>query len=136
MKKFLRFSLVALFAVLGMSNAMAEDVTDELTYSSLGVTGTSYKDWSNKTFTSNAVYAGNTAGGNEAIQLRSKNNSGIVSTTSGGKIKSITIVWNKATPYSTSEDNPQSRSVDIYGSNTVYTGTSDLYAAATQGTKI
>lgn len=112
---------------------MAEDVTDVLTSAAIGVT--SYQDWS-KSFTSNAVYAGNTTDNSGAIQMRSKNNSGIVTTASGGKIKSITIVWNPTTPYTPSADKPQTRSVDIYGSNTAYNGTSDLYAASTQGTKI
>jgi hypothetical protein len=127
MKKFLRFSLVALFAVLGMSNAMADDVTDVLTSTEIGVT--SYKDWS-KTFTSNAVYAGNTTANNGAIQMRSKNNSGIVTTASGGKIKSITIEWNDNTPNQPGGDNPQTRTLQIYGNNTAYTATSDLYGSS------
>ena len=41
-----------------------EEVTDELTYSLIGITGSSYTEWSNKTVaTSNAVYAGQSAGG-------------------------------------------------------------------------
>ena len=127
MKKFLRFSLVALFAVLGMSNAMAEDVTDVLTSTEIGVT--SYQNWS-KTFTSNAVYAGNTTDNSGAIQMRSKNNSGIVTTASGGKIKSITIEWNDNTPYDPDADKPLIRNLDIYGSNTAYTATSDLYGSS------
>jgi hypothetical protein len=54
-------------------------VTDELTLSTTGVSGTSYTEWSGKTATSSAVYAGQSAGGNSSIQLRSNNsNSGII----------------------------------------------------------
>ncbi len=94
-------------------------VDDELTYSSIGVTGTSYTDWSNKSGTSGAKYAGNSAGGNNAIQLRSNNStSGIVSTTSGGKIRKVSVVWNS---------NTSGRTLDVYGSNTAFSSPSDLY---------
>ena len=119
---------MALFAVLGTSNALAEDVKDVLTSAEIGVT--SYSDWS-KSFTSNAVYAGNTTAASDgAIQMRSKNNSGIVTTTSGGKIKSITIEWNSNTVYQPDGDKPQTRTLEIYGSNTAYTATSDLYGSS------
>lgn len=127
MKQFLRYSFVALMAMV-CGNVWAADITDELTNSAIGITGTSYSDWSGKSFTSNAVYAGNTAGNYQTIQMRTNNNnSGIVSTASGGKIKSVTIVWNKNTAYSPSAANPQTRSLEIYGSNTAYTAASDLY---------
>lgn len=101
--------------------------TDEITYSTIGVSGTNYADWSNKTASSSAVYAGNTAGGNSAIQMRSNNTtSGIISTTSGGLLKSVSITWNS---------NSQSgRELQVFGSNTAYTAASELYAAGTQGT--
>ena len=59
------------------------------------------------------------AGGNSSIQLRSKNsNSGIVTTASGGKLKSVTVAFNAATT---------DRKIDIYGKNTAYSAPSDLY---------
>ena len=58
--------------------------------------------------------------------MRSKNsNSGIVSTTSGGTIKSVKITVASGT-----------NTIDVYGSNTAYTGATDLYNASKQGTKI
>ena len=89
--------------------------------------GTSYVDFSDKVGASGAVYAGNSAGGNNSIQLRSdKSSAGIVTTTSGGKIKSVTVTWNSNTA--------NGRTLDIYGKNTAYTAASDLYSASTQGT--
>lgn len=103
------------------------DVTDVLNLTFTGVTGTSYTDWSNKTGTSGAVYAGQSAGGNSSIQLRSKNsNSGVVTTTSGGKVKKISVVWEEHTA--------DGRTLNIYGKNTAYTAATDLYASDKQGT--
>ncbi len=127
MNKILRYSFVALLAMVGL-NVMATDVTDELTLTTFGVTGTSYKDVTGKKATSAAVYAANIAGGNSAIQLRSKSNSGIVSTTSGGRIKSVKIEWNTNTN--------AERILDIYGSTTAYEAPADLYDSEMQGTKI
>ena len=86
------FSLLTL-ALLTMSAWAATTVTDVITAANLTATGTSYTDFSGVTITSDAVYAGQSAKNNNgAIQLRSKNsNSGIVSTTSGGKLVSIKI---------------------------------------------
>ena len=102
-------------------------VVDVLDRAFTGVTGTSYADWSGKTGASGAVYAGNSAGGNSAIQLRSSNNnSGIVTTKSGGKVRKIVVVWQTSTA--------NRRSVDFYGSHTPYTSASELYNEETQGT--
>ena len=126
MKKFLTFFLTAL---LTFTVGWAATVRDVLNREFTGVTGTSYTSWSGKTGDSGAVYAGNSAGGNDAIQIRSTNsNSGIVTTTSGGKVKKITISFNSNTP--------QGRIVDIYGKNTAYSAASDLYNSNAQGTKI
>ena len=87
---------------------------------------TSYSNWSNKTDTSTAIYAGNSAGDHNSIQLRSSGNSGIITTTSGGSIKKITVVWEGNTV--------NDRTLDIYGKNTAYSATSELYNSSTQGT--
>lgn len=102
--------------------------TDELTHDFIGVTGTSYSNWSGKTHKSGAVYAGNSAGGNTAIQLRSNSNSGIVTTQSGGKLKKVTVEWNS----NTADD----RTLDIYGGIVAYTNASELYISNQQGTKL
>ena len=128
MNKILRYSFVALLAMI-VGNVMATDVTDELTRATFGVTGSSYSDVTGKKATSTAVYAANMAGGNDAIQLRSKNsNSGIVSTTSGGRIKSVKIEWNSNTL--------GDRVLDIYGNTDAYEAPTDLYDTSKQGTKI
>ena len=105
-------------------------ITDELTSALFTATSTTYADFSNVAATSSARYAGNSAKDSSGnIQLRSKNsNSGIVSTTSGGKVKSVTITVANG-----------SNTIDVYGSNTAYTGAGDLYATGeggNQGTKI
>ena len=96
-------------------------VTDVLTRETTGVESTNnYTEWSDKTVNSAAVYAGQSAGGNESIQLRSNNNnSGIVTTTSGGKVKKVTVTWNSNTQ--------NGRTLNVYGSNTAYTAATDLY---------
>jgi len=101
--------------------------TDILNRALTGVTGTSYSEWSGKMSNSSAVYAGQSAGGNESIQLRSKNNnSGIVTTASGGKIAKIIVTWNSNTA--------GGRTLNIYGKNSAYTAATDLYDANKQGT--
>ena len=102
---------------------------DVLTADELGL-GSSYANFSDKSFTSLAQYAGNAMKSkNAAIQIRSsKNNSGIVSTHSGGIAKEVSIEC--------SSEQTSSRTLDIYGSNTPYSSASDLYDSATQGTKL
>lgn len=101
-------------------SAFAAEVTDVLTRELTGVTSTTYAEWSGLQVSSNAVYAGQSAGGNESIQLRSNNNnSGIVTTTSGGKVKSVTVSWN--------ENTVAGRTLNVYGSNTAYANPTDLY---------
>ena len=91
-----------------------------------GVMSSNYEEWHGLTVSSIAVYAGNTAGGHEAIQMRSANsNSGIVTTSTGGKAKKITIDW--------SANTINDRVVDVYGKNTAYTSASDLYDASAKG---
>lgn len=112
------------------------EFTDEITRSTTGVTGNSYTAWENKKCTnsgsSKAVYAGQSAGDYSSVQLRSdtKNGvySGIVTTTSGGKVKSVTVVWNNNTA--------EGRKLEVYGKNTAYdgwSGASDLYSESTAG---
>lgn len=93
----------------------------------------SYTDWSEKSAAggSSAVYAGNTTSvdGYEYIQFRSSNNSGIITTTSGGIFHSIEIEWNAGKSTAT-------RTLEIYGSNTAYTASSNLYNNSLKGTLI
>ena len=99
---------------------------DVITAEDLTATTTAYIDFSNVTKTSNAVYAGNSAKDEENIQMRSKNsNSGIVTTATGGKVKSVRITVASG-----------SNTIDVYGKNTPYNTASDLYNNQKQGTKI
>ena len=130
MKKHLLFkSLLLLFAlVVGSSSVWAQTtVKDELTASDFAATSTTYTDFSGVSKTSDAVYAGNSAkDSNGNIQLRSKSsNSGIVSTTSGGTVKSVKITVGSG-----------SNTIDVYGSNTAYSDASNLYDNDNKGTKI
>ena len=106
--------------------AWAGEVTDVLTGAATGVTGSSYTDWSGVTLTSDAVYAGQSAGTYGSIQLRSKNNnSGVITTVSGGKVKSVTVEFNSNTM--------DGRTLNFYGKNTAYSAPTDLYDGSLQG---
>ena len=105
----------------GMSlTAYAAGGTDTLTREDTGRTNGSYGNWSGVTKTSGAVYAGNSAGSNDAIQLRSNNNnSGIVTTASGGKVTKVSVSWN--------ENTQNSRMLNVYGKDSAYSAASELY---------
>lgn len=126
----LRGILPLLLAVWGMLSASAQStVTDVLTNKTFTATSSTYTNFSEKTASSTAVYAGNSATSYGAIQLRSSNsNSGIVTTASGGKAVSITVTWDSNTS--------ASRKLDIYGKNSAYTSATNLYSSSTQGTKL
>ena len=123
--------MLVLLPAVKLSPAVAEDatVTDELTGAWTGVSGNSYADWSGKTSNSDAVYAGQSAGQYDSIQLRSKNNnSGVITTASGGTFQKIVLTWNSNT-YGT-------RVLDVYGKDTAYASPTDLYDSAKCGTLI
>ena len=102
---------------------------DVITASNLAATSSTYTDFSDIIITSGAVYSGNTAKYTSgSIQLRSKSNSGIVSTASPGKVKKVVVKWDSNTT--------NGRTLDVYGSNTAYTAASDLYNNTSQGTKL
>ncbi len=128
---------------IAVSNGVASDVASEiytkneslpdgwfvdvLNRALTGITTTSYSNWSGKTVTSDAVYAGQSAGGNDAIQLRSSNsNSGIITTKSGGKVKKVVVEWQSSTS--------NGRTLNVYGKNSAYTAATDLYNSSNQGT--
>ena len=95
-------------------------IEDLLNRSITGVTSSTYTGWSGKTVNSPAVYAGNSAGGNNSIQLRSiGSGSGILTTTSGGKIVKITVDWN--------DNTTANRTIKVYGKNTPFTSIGELF---------
>ena len=132
MKKFLRYSLVGLMALVSGS-VTAQVVSDSFTKSLLDGSITNYQDLSNVKLTSSARYTLNAASNKgKCFQLRSSKNSGVVTTTTGGVAKTVTVVWyNDGT---TSSAN--GRTIDIYGKNEPYAAVSDLYSKGTEGTKI
>ena len=105
---------------------------DKIDLALTGVTSGSqnYVDWTATGSRSGVVYKGQSAGQNDSVQLRSKNNnSGIVSTTSNGaNLAKVEVVWQSSTL--------KDRTLNIYGSNTAYTNPTDLYNASTYGTLI
>ena len=136
MKKILTaffLSVALMFAGLLCLNVNAATQTvDTLTASMFKATGTTYTVFKDVSVTngSGAVYAGQSAMSDAgSIQLRSKNsNSGIVSTTSGGYVRKISITWDFSTT--------SGRTLDIYGNNSAYTSSSNLYDNNNKGTKI
>ena len=108
------------------------DKVDNLDLSLTGASGSTYSSWSEKKSVSDAVYAGNSAGGNNAIQLRKSSDtqakSGIITTTSGGKAKKVVVTWNSNTT--------SGRTLNVYGSNSAYSSVDNLYTDATAGTLI
>lgn len=132
MRKFLTFFLTALLA---FGVGWASEVTDVLeVYDFItNWTSTAYQTKSGVQRNSNAVYTGTVARGesqaNPSIQLRKNNDdSGIVTTTSGGKVKSVTIEFNSFLT--------TTRSANIFGKNSAYSQPTDLWSANTKGTQL
>ena len=108
------------------ATAWAATLTDAFTPEAIGVTSESYTSWNGLSLTSSAVYAGNSALYQSCIELKSGGStSGIVSTTSGGKVKSVSVTFNSIT------DN--GRRIDVYGKDTAYELPSNLFNADTRG---
>ena len=120
-------TLIITAIMLLMTSVVRGQVTDVLDRELTGVTGTTYTSWENVTSNSDAIYAGQSAGGNNSIQLRSNNNnSGIITTSSGGTVASISVTWNANTA--------AGRTLNIYGKSSAYSSPTDLYNSSTQGT--
>ena len=112
---------------------LAQTAQDVLTAENLipGVTGVSYYEFSNKQFNSTAVYAGKVGTFSKEMALKLKDSdSGIVTTTSGGTVRSVIIKWNSSTS--------SPRSIKVYGKKSAYASEEDLYktTAKEQGTLI
>ena len=117
--KYFKLKFLLLFAALAVAipSAWAATVTDVITAADLEATNSTYKTFSDKSFTSPAVYAGKNAYRSGDIQLRTNNSdAGIVTTGSGGTVASVTIYFAN-----------DAKSVDIYGKHTAYSSASDLF---------
>lgn len=120
----------------GGTTEVVEDITDVLTREVTGVPSqsqASYQSWSKKKITSEAMYSGNSAGANNSITLRvptknTQDDSGIISTTSGGKLKKVVVEWNTNTT--------DGRTLYIYGNIDPYSSVSDLYDPLKQGANV
>lgn len=126
--------LLAVCMVLALLPTVAAaettEVTDTLTRETTGVSGTSYTIWTYNSEDTGVTYAGQSAGGNDSIQLRASSPSGIVTTVSGGKAAKVVVAWNSNT------STTGNRQLDVYGKNTAYSSAADLYDSSNQGTLI
>lgn len=122
MKKFYFLFLFALIASIG--NLYAAEVMDVITASNLKATEQSYVVFSDVKVTSEALYSGQSAqtGNNSGIiqlthKKRNNRNVGIVSTVSGGLIKSVLI----------EVDNSNTNTYSVYAKKTAYSAIENLY---------
>ena len=137
MKHFkLKFLLLFFALAMAIPPAWAGTVTDVITAADLpapevNTTNFTYTAFTDKHFTSDALYSGNTANYKGAIVFNNNNsNKGIFTTVSGGKVKSVTIEWYSGTA--------NDRKMQFFGKNEAYTSIGDLYSTSSsvQGTKI
>lgn len=123
------YSALARTVTVTQKEYTAPKIIDTLNNAWTGITGTSYTSKELTGSASGVTYSVNAAGGNSSIQLRSSNNnSGIVTKTSGGIVKKVTVKWNGNTT--------DARVLDVYGKNTAYSEPSDLYDAQKRGTQV
>lgn len=114
--------MFALIASIG--NLYAAEVTDVITASNLKATGTTYTLFSDVKVKSEALYSGQSAqtGNNSGIiqlthKKKNNRNVGIVSTVSGGLIKSVLI----------EVDNSNTSTYSVYAKKTAYSAIENLY---------
>ena len=128
--KYFKLKFLLLFAALAVAlpPAWAASVTDVITAADLAATSTSYTDFSGVTKPSGAVYAGRTALNGTAIQINSNEPIGIVSSSSGGTVKSITLYFSTL--------QTSTKTINVYGKHSAYSTAKDLYDKSTRGTLI
>lgn len=120
--------LTLLTIVCTVGGYAQETATDELTATTLNITS-SYNKFATQTLSSGASYDGAAYVGTgknyngiqiKADQIKKSFYTGIITSASGGTIKSITINFNSA----------NSNTLGIYGKNTAYTTADDLFGSA------
>lgn len=129
MTKHLRFFMLTLLTIVCTVGGYAQEtVTDELTATTLNITS-SYNKFATQTLSSGASYDGaayvGTGKNYNGIQIKTDQikksfYTGIITSASGGTIKSITINFNSN----------NSNALGIYGKNTAYTTADDLFGSA------
>ena len=122
------FNITGNVTLTAVWNVIVEEGLDVLDRESTGIANNGgYGTWTGIQGNSGAVYAGNSGGTNNSIQLRSNNNnSGVVTTASGGILKKVTVVWESHTV--------DGRTLNVYGNNAAYTSPEDLFDTDKQGT--
>lgn len=100
-----------------------DTLTKANTYDTASASGTGYKDWSNVSLNSKAIYQGNTSGTKtkNSINLREDKStpSAIFTPTSGGYAANVKVNWQN--------DTVEGRILEIYGSSTPFTSAGDFY---------
>ena len=125
-------TLLVMLVPFCSQSVWGQGVTDVLTSDSLAATTSSYVNFEGVKVTSEAVYAGRTAKSKNsgAVQMNSSGSSGIVTTSSGGTLTSVRVVWDT---YTTPK-----RTLEIYGKKKAYSSSENLYSTSnsTKGTLI
>ena len=106
-----------------IAGAEGSAIADSVTLETTGVDAWSstYVKWET-TGASEAVYKGNSAGGNHSILLSSHNSSsGIVTAVSAGRAVRVSVSW--------SNETYNGRALNVYGKNTAYSEVTDLYGS-------
>lgn len=117
--------LVTLLLMVTSGCLWAGTQTDVITNNIQGTSST-YSSWTGLRSASTAVYAGITTGGTAVLKMKPSDNSGIISTVSGGTVKSITVVWHSSTK--------TGATLEVYGKTTDYSATSELYDKNSENT--
>ena len=110
-----------------VSNDVVDELTGAMVYAAMPNTQ-GYQSWSGVTASSSAVYAGQSNRISTYIQIKNGSPSGIVSTTSGGYVRKVELTW--------AGSNTSGRYITVYGKNTAYESSSELYSGSTRGTEL
>lgn len=122
----LSFGLIASAGIKGVTEASATGetepttVTDVITADSLGLTVAAYNTFNNVEINggSPARYSGTVAKDKKLMKINKATPNGIISSVSGGLLKSITVEWPEQS----------ARVLNIYTSATAFSSTKDLYS--------
>ncbi|MBR4727014.1 MAG: hypothetical protein IK080_03905 [Clostridia bacterium] len=117
-------SLLTAFSVCGMMTleAAAEEIltTDHIDFEILPTPTEDYEDFTDFALSSDARYAGQNSAKDGAMVFSSSGTGrGLVSTESGGRLVKVSVIW--------SSKSALDGTLQIYGKNTPYTGSEDLY---------
>lgn len=118
------YVLLCASCIVSSGAAYAQTVSDELTCDVLGLEVGVYSDFKYRSSSSEAVYIGNAMQNNfgSYLSLRNKSNSGIVTTSSVGKVVSLSSTWYSQDGYNSGS------TLHIYGRNTAYKSSAELYS--------